>query len=145
MPSTANSLQLAVVYLVYAIVSVGLTFWLARTLFRTGGVFLEDVFADNPRLAVAVNQLLAVGFYLLNLGYALITLKADAQVFTTVEAIETLAQKLGTLMLALGVVHFGNLYLFHRIRRRGQIRLAPPPVRAQLFRNDAASASPAKA
>jgi hypothetical protein len=43
-----------------------------------------------------------------------------------------LAAKLGALLLSLGVIHFGNLYLFHRIRRRSQIRLAPPPVRAQL-------------
>jgi hypothetical protein len=30
-----------------------------------------------------------------------------------------------------------NLYLFHRIRRRGQIRLAPPPVKPQMRHNGA--------
>jgi hypothetical protein len=49
-----------------------------------------------------------------------------------VQAIETLALKLGALMIALGVLHFGNLYIFHRVRRRVQIRLAPPPVRPQV-------------
>ena len=34
-------------------------------------------------------------------------------------------------MIALGILHFLNLYLFYRIRRRGQIRLAPPPVKPQ--------------
>jgi len=29
----------------------------------------------------------------------------------------------------------GNLYLFHRIRRRGQIKLAPPPVWPQMHHN----------
>ena len=42
-----------------------------------------------------------------------------------------LASLVGVLMIALGVLHFLNLYLFYRIRRRGQIRLAPPPVRPQ--------------
>jgi hypothetical protein len=46
--------------------------------------------------------------------------------------LETLAAKLGALLISLGVIHFGNLYLFHRMRRRGQIRLAPPPVKPQL-------------
>lgn len=132
----ATTQHLAAVYVLYACASVGLTIWLARTLFRNGAVFLDDVFVDNPRMAPAVNQLLVVGFYLLNLGYAFLTLKAGRSELTTVQAIETLAEKLGTLMLALGAIHFGNLYLFHRIRRRSQIRLAPPPVRPQLFRTE---------
>ena len=68
------------VYLVYISASIGLTIWLARTLFKNGEVFLEEVFADNPRMASAVNRLLVVGFYLLNLGYAFVTLKAGNQV-----------------------------------------------------------------
>jgi hypothetical protein len=120
------------VYLIYAGASVALTIWLARTLFRNGEVFLEEVFADNPRMATSVNRLLVVGFYLLNLGYALITLRAGTAVVTAIQAIEVLAMKLGALLLSLGALHFCNLYLFHRIRRRAQIRLAPPPVRPQL-------------
>jgi hypothetical protein len=134
-----TSSHLVAVYLVYAAASVGLTIWLARTLFKSGEAFLEDVFTDNPRLAAAVNRLLVVGFYLLNLGYALLTLRAGNQVTTATQAIETLAFKLGSLLLALGAVHMGNLYLFHRIRRRGQIRLAPPPVKPQMRSNGAAA------
>jgi hypothetical protein len=124
--------HLVPVYLVYTAASLALTVWLARTLFKNGEVFLEDVFADNPRMAAAVNRLLVVGFYLLNLGYAFMMLKADRQVATASDAIETLAAKLGALLLVLGGIHMGNLYLFHRIRRRGQIRLAPPPVKPQM-------------
>ena len=132
--------NLVCVYAAYAVVTVTLTVWLARTLFKNGEVFLEEVFADNPRLAASVNHLLVVGFYLLNLGYALITLKAGHDVATMAEALETLAAKLGSLLLVLGGLHMMNLYLFHRIRRRGQIRLAPPPVRAQLHHNGASVA-----
>jgi hypothetical protein len=138
-PETAD--HLVSVYLVYACASIGLTIWLARTLFKNGEVFLEEVFADNPRMASAVNRLLVVGFYLLNLGYALLTLKAGHVVATRTEGIETLAAKLGSLLLVLGVLHMGNLYLFHRIRRRGQIKLAPPPVWPQMHHNATAAAN----
>ena len=129
----ASAHYLAAVYLAYLAASICLTIWIARTLFKHGEVFLEDVFLHNPRMANAVNRLLVVGFYLLNLGYAFMTLRADRSALTPVEAIETLALKLGALMIALGVLHFGNLYIFHRVRRRGQIRLAPPPVRPQVM------------
>ena len=47
---------------------------------------------------------------------------------TTTAAIETLATKLGALLISLGVMHFFNMYLFHRIRRRALIAELPPPV-----------------
>ena len=129
------------VYLVYISASIGLTIWLARTLFKNGEVFLEEVFADNPRMASAVNRLLVVGFYLLNLGYAFVTLKAGNQVNTRAEGIETLGVKLGSLLLVLGALHMGNLYLFHRIRRRAQIKLAPPSVWPQMHHNATTAAA----
>src|SRR5687767_1025136 len=132
MSATSTAQNLVTVYIAYAGASVGLTIWLARTLSKSGEVFLDDVFVDNPRMAPAVNRLLVVGFYLLNLGYAFVTLKAGADSLTAVQAMETLAAKLGALLISLGVIHFGNMYLFHRIRRRSQIRLAPPPVKPQL-------------
>src|SRR4051812_13294955 len=137
-PETAD--QLLHVYLVYASASIGLTIWLARTLAKNGEVFLEDVFADNPRMAAAVNRLLVVGFYLLNLGYAFVTLKADRPANTRAAALETLAMKPGALLLSLGGLHFVNMYLSHGTRRRGQIRLAPPPVKPQMRHNGLAEA-----
>jgi hypothetical protein len=47
---------------------------------------------------------------------------------SAVAAIETLARKLGALLLSLGAMHFLNMFLFHRIRRRAQIAALPPPV-----------------
>lgn len=122
-----NQNYLFEVYVIYSLVAVVLTIWLARTLFRNGAVFLADIFEDRPELAQAVNQLLVVGFYLLNLGYAFFMLKAEGA-NSSFAAMEVLGQKLGFLLLSLGVIHFGNLYLFHRIRQRSNVATMPPPV-----------------
>ncbi len=122
---------LVLVYAVYATSSIGLTIWIARTLFKHGAVFLEDVFGDNARLADAVNRLLVVGFYLVNLGYASLILRGDRPA-DAVAAVELLSAKLGVLLLSLGAMHFGNLYVFHRIRRRARLAALPPPVAPQM-------------
>lgn len=119
------------VYLTYAAVSVGLTVLLARILSKNGAVFLEDVFQEQPKMAQAVNSLLVVGFYLFNLGYAALIMKAE-EATTVLVACEVLAWKLGALLISLGVMHFLNLYVFHRIRRRAQIALLAPPVAPQM-------------
>jgi hypothetical protein len=110
--------QALLVYLPYAAIAVALTVWLARTISHHGEVFLGNVFPGRPDLAHAINHLLVIGFYLVNLGWALLLLKSDqaARVTTPTAAIELLATKLGTLLLLLGVAHFGNLMIFNRIR-----------------------------
>jgi hypothetical protein len=119
------------VYVAYAVVTVSLTVWLARTLFKNGAVFLEDVFKDAPKMAEAVNRLLVIGFYLLNLGYAALLMKAERG-DSVLQAVEVLAWKLGALLMSLGVMHFVNLYVFYRIRRRARVAILPPPVAPQM-------------
>ena len=118
---------LLTVYLIYGTVAVSLVVWLARTLFRNGEVFLADVFDERPEMAQAVNRLLVIGFYMLNLGYALLLLPGERPE-DAVAASELLIRKLGVLLVSLGVIHFVNMYVFWKIRQRRQIDHAPPPV-----------------
>lgn len=118
------------VYLIYGTVSVGLTIWLARTLFANGAVFLDDVFEDHPEMARAVNRLLVTGFYMANLGYAFLILRANSAL-GPIEAVETLTRKLGVLLVSLAAMHFFNLFLFYRLRARARAAHLPPPVAPQ--------------
>ena len=115
-------------YLVYLALSVGLTAWVATTLHRNGLLFLVDVFQGNRELAESVNHLLVVGFYLINLGYISFALKLGYDVVDARESVEALSRKIGTVLVVLGGMHFLNLYLFSRIRRRAALAGAPPPV-----------------
>lgn len=115
-------------YLAYVGLSVGLTVWVAQTLFHHGRVFLVDVFRGNTALADSVNHLLVVGFYLVNLGFVCLNLKLGREVLDAVAAIEALAVKVGWVLFVLGGMHFANLYVFHRVRRGALLADAPPPI-----------------
>ncbi|HMF92034.1 MAG TPA: hypothetical protein VKL40_15425 [Candidatus Angelobacter sp.] len=114
-------------YVVYLLVSVTLTIWVARTLHQRGAIFLVDAFHGNAELAASVNHLLVVGFYLINIGFVSLALKSNAHIATARDAIEMLSDKLGWVLLALGSMHFFNLFVFSRIRSRGRMRVPPPP------------------
>ncbi|MFF1451995.1 hypothetical protein ACFVYF_28210 [Streptomyces sp. NPDC058274] len=121
-----------VAYVVYLVVSVSLTVWVARTLSQNGRVFLSDVLHGNEKLADAVNHLLVVGFYLVNLGFVALYLSGDSDIANTREVFEALSTKLGVVLLVLGVMHLGNVYVLNKIRRRGVMeREQLPPVAPQ--------------
>ena len=114
-------------YLMYLCLSIGLTVWVAQTLFKNGRVFLVDVFQGNEALADSVNHLLVVGFYLINLGYVSLALRIGYDVTSMREGIEALSWKVGLVLVVLGGMHFFNLYVFSRIRRRPQQPLFNDP------------------
>ena len=105
-------------YSVYLVLTVLLTIWVARTLFRNGKVFLIDIFHGNEELAKAVNNLLLVGFYLVNLGYAVYTLSIDYNIYTSRVLVEQLSLKLGAIILILGGMHFVNMFVFFKLRKK---------------------------
>ena len=122
-------------YLVYAAVAVGLVVYLAWTLQRNGAVFLRDVF-DDEQVAASVNRLLVIGFYLFNLGFALLLFQLRSDYPGVISAFNQLVSKLGTLLLSLGVLHLINMAVFWRFRanrnreterRNTPSGLIPPP------------------
>jgi len=113
-------------YLAYLAISVGLTVWVASTLSRNGLVFLEDVFSDS-RLAKAINHLLVVGFYLLNLGYVSVAMKYGGAIDSVSQALEELSLKVGLVLLVLGALHFFNVFALNRYRRSRIRQQAPHP------------------
>ena len=123
-----NSNWMITTYLAYLLTSVCLTVWVARTLHKNGRIFLVDSFHGNEPLADSVNHLLVVGFYLINIGYVTLALKYGATAGSGQEALENLSTKVGLVLLVLGFMHFFNLAVFTRMRKRGLQNRQTPPV-----------------
>jgi hypothetical protein len=118
-------------YLAYLAISVALTVWVASTLHRNGRVFLVQAFRGREDMADAVNHLLVVGFYLINVGFIAFALRYGAKPTNAQEAFEFVSTKLGIVLLVLGAMHFFNMFNFDKMRRKGlaadRAPAAPPP------------------
>jgi len=121
-------MNIAIFYFSYLVISVALTVWVARTLHSNGRIFLVDAFRGNEQLADSVNHLLVVGFYLINVGYITMALKTTAALVSSREAIELESEKIGVVLLILGAMHFFNILVFAKMRRRGTEGHTVPPT-----------------
>ena len=117
-------------YTLYLILAVTMTVWVARTLHKNGRIFLVDCFHGNTDLADSVNHLLVVGFYLINIGFVSLYLKTTEEIIGARGVFEALSGKMGVVLLVLGGMHFFNLYVFTKMRRRATLANLPPPVPA---------------
>ena len=113
-------------YLIYLLVAVLLTWYVARTLLNSGKIFMLDIFNGRQEIATSTNKLFEVGFYLMNLGFALLILKIGYEITSGQVMIEALSRKVGGYSIYLGIMLFMNMFLFFRGKKvsRERQRLA---------------------
>jgi hypothetical protein len=107
-------------YGIYLPIALFLTYYVSKTLFKNGKIFMLDIFKGREEIAEATNKLFETGFYLLNIGFALIILEMQLSNNSYQELIERLSYKIGGFSIYLGVMLFFNLYFFFRGKRKAK-------------------------
>lgn len=120
-------------YILYSVITAGVTVSVGRILYRNGRVFLRDCFGGDAEKADSVNRLLLMGFHLVSFGALAILLKVETPPTSWVGLIETLSFKTGVAFAGLGLMHFFNMRNFEKLRVRaatGEDRddSFPPPL-----------------
>ncbi|MAS21271.1 MAG: hypothetical protein CMF34_13620 [Leeuwenhoekiella sp.] len=109
-------------YFIYLPITILLTLYVSRILFKNGKLFMIDIFKGKEEIALATNQLFKVGFYLLNIGFALMIMEIHSYGFndTYQSLVEILSSKIGGFTIYLGIMLFFNLFLFFRGRKKSR-------------------------
>lgn len=115
-----NSLQLTAYY-IYLPVVIALTLVVANQLFKNGKIFMLDIFHGQKDIALATNSLFKIGFYLLNIGFALSIIYFEAIISKEVLIVD-LSTKIGGFMIYLGIMMMLNLFLFMRGRKAARLK-----------------------
>jgi hypothetical protein len=110
--------MITLAYFLYLAITIALTVWVARTLSTNGEVFLVECFGHDATLAKSTNHLLVVGFYLMNLGFILLTLQYGDEPYTMPQTIRFLSSKVGLAVVVLGAMHFFNMHAIAKYGRK---------------------------
>lgn len=91
-----------------------------------------DIFKGKEDIALATNRLFEIGFYLINIGWALLILRIShySDELTYQSLIEKLSLKIGGFSIYLGIMLMLNLFFFLRGRRKSRqsLRTKVPPI-----------------
>jgi predicted PurR-regulated permease PerM len=107
-------------YAIYLPIAIFLTYYVSKTLFQNGKIYMLDIFKGREEIANATNKLFETGFYLLNLGFALMILTISEYKNDYQTLIEALSYKIGGFSIYLGFMLFFNLYFFFRGKRKAK-------------------------
>lgn len=109
-------METIVVYCLYLGASLGVTVKVGSMLHHHGTVFLTHHLQGQEALARSINNLLLVGFYLINIGYILMVMNAQRYGISRqlnsldlASCLDFLSTHLGVILFSLGAVHFALL------------------------------------
>ena len=110
--------KILIAYAIYLPIALFLTYYVSKTLFKNSKIYMLDIFKGREEIANATNKLFETGFYLLNLGFALMILEMNMYDNSYQVLIEKLSYKIGGFSIYLGLMLFLNLYFFFRGKRK---------------------------
>ncbi|WP_443946245.1 hypothetical protein ACJVDH_03790 [Pedobacter sp. AW1-32] len=111
-------------YAIYLPIAVLLTFYVSNTLFKNSKIYMLDIFKGREEIAFATNKLFETGFYLLNIGFALLIMRIVSYTNSYQTLVEILGVKIGGFAIYLGVMLFLNMYFFFRGKRKSKEEVA---------------------
>lgn len=110
-----TSLEL-IAYIIYLPIAIGLTTLVSQNLFKNSKIFMLDIFNQKVEIAMATNKLFKIGFYLLNIGFALRIIKIS-RLIDYKDLVETLSGKIGGFSIYLGIVMIAFILFFLKGRK----------------------------
>ncbi|MEY8760457.1 hypothetical protein [Chryseobacterium tongliaoense] len=108
-------------YMIYLPIVITLTILVSQFLFKNSKTFMIDIFHQKEDIAMATNSLFKIGFYLLNIGFALCIIEFF-QIETVERLVVSVSKKIGGFSIYLGIMMLLNLLLFLKGRKHAMNR-----------------------
>lgn len=108
-------------YSIYLPIGVFVTYWVGKSLYRNGRLYLQQIFSQNEQLIDPINKTLLTGYYLLQVGYVFVLMVEQQPIYTCAQLIEVLSSRVGLISVSLGGIHFFNLAVLYLVSRKNRI------------------------
>lgn len=100
---------------------VGIAVYVAQVCHRNGRLWMLRIFDNEAHFVDAVNNILLVGCYVVNIGYIALVLSLWEPVTTVPQMLGVLSQRIALILFTLAGLHYQNiavLLIWSRVKQR---------------------------
>jgi len=98
----------AIGYMIYLPITVFITIVVGRSFHKNGIHYIKSILPQKG-FAEPLNNLLLIGYYLVNIGYAFISIKNWIHIASTHQLIEEVSLRAAYIILLLTIMHYINI------------------------------------
>lgn len=100
-----------IAYSVFLTIVIYIIAVVGKVCYRNGNIFVMELLHGHEDLCIRINKLLLLGYYLVNIGYAAITLISWEPITSISGIIEAIAIKTSIIVGILSLLHYLNIIL----------------------------------
>ena len=108
-------------YIIYLVITYLITVHVGMVFYKNGRHYILGLMKGEAIITDAINKILLVGYYLLNLGYAALMLTTWELVTSYTELVLSIVIMVGRILLTLALIHFANMGAIFYISKRKKI------------------------
>lgn len=101
-------------YALFLTITISMIIRVGKICYINGNVFVLALIPEHKELCLKINQLLLLGYYLLNIGYCAMALLFWDTILTFPQLIEILIFKIGIIVLIIAIMHYINIILISK-------------------------------
>ncbi|WP_396194803.1 hypothetical protein [Flavobacterium sp.] len=98
-------------YAIYLLITIFIIVKVGRICYQNGNIYVAQLIPDHMDLCHKINQVLLLGYYLLNIGYCAMTLISWEKIITFNQLIEVIAFKSAIIIGTIAFMHYGNIFV----------------------------------
>lgn len=100
-----------IAYIIYLTITTYIIVIIGKICYKNGNLFVSALIPNHVELCHRVNQLLLIGFYLLNIGYSATTLIKWNTILSVPELIETISINTAIIISIISILHYLNIIM----------------------------------
>lgn len=98
-------------YGIYLCITVFIILKVGRICYKNGNVYVAALIPDHMDLCHKLNQVLLLGYYLLNIGYCAMTLISWQKIISSTQLIEMICTKTAVIIFIISLLHYFNIII----------------------------------
>lgn len=106
-----------ITYSVYLSISIFITTFVGYKCYKTGEIYLLYIIKDT-QTCIAINRILLVSYYLVNIGYIAISISNWEVENSFLQVLKILISKISTILIILSILHYFNLLAIYKFKKQ---------------------------
>lgn len=108
-------------YIIYLLLTFLITVKVGNVFYKNGRNYILSILKGDETITDAINKILLIGYYLLNLGYATVMLSFWKTITNFSMLVASVATMTGRIVLSLAIIHFVNMYVIFLIGKKANL------------------------
>ena len=106
-----------IAYCIYGIITVFITVFVGKQFHNNGYYYIISIF-EAEKISNAINNLLLIGYYLVNIGFAIYKISDWQKLYNIKDLIENLSSNIAFIVILLAILNFVNIAVLSIFRKQ---------------------------